>query len=265
MRFVGHDQFNIYEFDPVVSEELLKTEFTGKIPSLALLRLPEWCPYIRVPAFELFGREVTGMFVMLEHDMNNKRAELRMYLDNGTYEPVSIILHLGDWTVDEAIEYVCQEADRITREYVDQAEVDPNIQEAKRYKNVIASAAKRLLPLVLYLCSDSPEIENRTIPEWLPQNPKPKKIRGEIKFMPSKKVHRYVVGAQLGRELKEARIAVEQEAKSTHTVTLHVRRAHWHGYWSGPRKGKSKLEQTFSLRWLHPIMVTSRKLPEAKK
>lgn len=33
----------------------------------------------------------------------------------------------------------------------------------------------------------------------------------------------------------------------------HVRRAHWHGFWSGPRK--SEKQRTFSVQWLPPIAV----------
>ena len=34
-------------------------------------------------------------------------------------------------------------------------------------------------------------------------------------------------------------------------VRPHVRRAHWHGYWYGPREG----ERNFKLKWLPPVAV----------
>lgn len=83
--------------------------------------------------------------------------------------------------------------------------------------------------------------------------------------MSAKKTHRYIIGEHLGRELNAARHALESESKGTHTITPNIRRAHWHGYWTGPRKGNTKTEQTFSLRWLPPIMVTCRKPLETEE
>jgi hypothetical protein len=36
-------------------------------------------------------------------------------------------------------------------------------------------------------------------------------------------------------------------------VRSHIRRAHWHGYWTGPKKEPEK--RKFKLLWLHPILV----------
>ncbi|MDR1660399.1 MAG: hypothetical protein LBR94_08720, partial [Desulfovibrio sp.] len=40
----------------------------------------------------------------------------------------------------------------------------------------------------------------------------------------------------------------------------HIRRAHWHGYWTGPRKPRPDIPEErqwrrFSYRWLHPMLV----------
>ena len=40
----------------------------------------------------------------------------------------------------------------------------------------------------------------------------------------------------------------------------HIRRAHWHGYWAGPRKPKLDMpedqqQRRFFYHWLHPMIV----------
>jgi hypothetical protein len=42
-------------------------------------------------------------------------------------------------------------------------------------------------------------------------------------------------------------------------VAPHVRRAHWHVYWTGPRDG----ERVAKVRWLSPILVGFDGIPEA--
>lgn len=38
---------------------------------------------------------------------------------------------------------------------------------------------------------------------------------------------------------------------STRKVRGHIRRAHWHSFWHGPREGERQLK----LRWMHPTLV----------
>ena len=60
------------------------------------------------------------------------------------------------------------------------------------------------------------------------------------------------VGYRIGSELRAYR-RCESETREHQggTVRPHMRRAHWHHYWTGPRKGDRKL----ILKWLAPTMV----------
>lgn len=115
--------------------------------------------------------------------------------------------------------------------------------------------AKQLLPLVLYLCTEEPEVEDRDVPDWTPHNPAPKKVRGEFRMMPAKKPHHYMIGAKTGAMLRKARKEAFEHEPTGRTVSPHIRRAHWHGYWTGPRKGPQAVSQKFVLKWLPPIIV----------
>lgn len=60
---------------------------------------------------------------------------------------------------------------------------------------------------------------------------------------------RVAAGVAIGRQL---RAAAKAETGAAHKGPRpHIRRAHWHGYWLGPRAGG----QRFELRWLPPIAV----------
>lgn len=60
------------------------------------------------------------------------------------------------------------------------------------------------------------------------------------------------MGVRLGAALRRAYQAEQTGAERPHAGPRpHVRRAHWHGYWSGPRDGARR----YDLRWLPPIAV----------
>jgi hypothetical protein len=59
----------------------------------------------------------------------------------------------------------------------------------------------------------------------------------------------------MGAAIRKAKIAIESEDRGgTHASPRpHVRRAHWHTYWTGPRKDPQKRKPV--LKWLSPILV----------
>lgn len=74
------------------------------------------------------------------------------------------------------------------------------------------------------------------------------------------------VGSRLGHEIGAAKRALELEGQgkpSGHdgetgrTMVSHLRKGHWHGYWTGQRKGRTdgRFGDDFELHWLSPIVV----------
>ena len=249
----------VYEFDPDIYTELMASDFTGKLPSESLLRLPEWCVYIKTPLLSDADGDIEGFFAFLESDYNTKRKELRMYLDRvgrETMEP--IVLHLGDWTLDESIERMLE----VSIDNLNRQGVDADFLDAKAEFAHMRALAKQLLPLVLYLCTEEPEIEDRDVPDWTPHNPVPKKVRGEFRMMPAKKPHHYMLGSKTGAMLRKARKEAFEHEPTGRTVTPHIRKAHWHGFWTGPRKGPQAINQRFVLKWLPPIFVQGSQVGE---
>lgn len=96
---------------------------------------------------------------------------------------------------------------------------------------------------VAYLCSANADI----VPSYKPQRGLKRnnaKRRSQATW--------HDVGYRIGSELRSYNRA--RSVSSEHlggTVRPHMRRAHWHHYWTGPRDGERKLV----LKWLPPTMV----------
>lgn len=115
----------------------------------------------------------------------------------------------------------------------------------------VAKWTKLLSPLVsllLYLCSEKPDVSGPGYPG------KPKRFKGSKKLDAPKKVRHWNVAFRLGVRLRKAEVAAEAHDELPtrgETPKPHIRRAHWHLYWIGPKESA----QTPVLRWLSPMLV----------
>ena len=66
-------------------------------------------------------------------------------------------MHLGDWSIDESLNRMIQEA----KWQIEKNRIDVEAEEIDREFDSISRWSRRLLPLVLYLCTDEPEIEGK--------------------------------------------------------------------------------------------------------
>lgn len=113
---------------------------------------------------------------------------------------------------------------------------------------------KKILSLVLYICSDEPEIEDVKIPGIYPKYPERIKTKKGFRLFPAKGPRYWQVGESTGNALSQTTNAHEQEKLSTNRrVRAHLRRGHWHGFWSG--KLDAPELRKFSYRWLPPQLV----------
>ena len=252
----------IYKFDPTLYDELLNSESSGKLPADVLIRLPEWSIYIDTPNLFYDGVRCLGVFVHLEDDRVNNNRELRMYVitEKTTFENhapnnyQTFVVYLNDGvTIDEAYELWFERIreNRAKIEIPDEEQYYKDL-EGDREKNI--DFIKKVLNLILYICSDEPEIVDRKTPDWLPTFPHPKKTKGEVRYFPAKRPHVYDVGQKIGEELRRAKEKIPSPPTGR-TVISHLRRAHWHSFWTGKRKPGHETEQCLIVKWLPPIFV----------
>lgn len=235
----------VYRFDPAVYEALCDTPVTGDIPHEVLFRLPEWCVYIEMPEMTLGSDPMVGAFAHLEHDVNTGQAELRLLLDiDASAGPMlmPLVLHLGAWSLAESIGRALALAEANAGRHGEPVALVSG-------EPALRGLLSPLISLLLYLCSQAGEIGDGT---RRPANPAPKRTKRGWRLFAADKPTTWDVGVRLGAALRRAFQGERTGQEGTHAgPRAHIRRAHWHGFWSGPRDG----ERRFDMRWMPPIAV----------
>jgi hypothetical protein len=113
------------------------------------------------------------------------------------------------------------------------------------------------ISLLLYLCSTAADIADHSGHRERPANPAPVKTKKGIRMFPADRVTQWDVGFRMGAELRRAAGESSETNGGAHASPRpHVRTAHWHHFWTGPR---DSAERRLVLRWLHPILVKAEK------
>lgn len=228
----------VYRFDADLYNSLVSQSFDGNIPCEILKRLPEWCIYIETYNASFSNEPIVGFWSHLEHDTNDGRMELRLVLMLENEQNLSVPIHLGNWALAEGLERMKAEA---TKYILPSLKITPEqIMEVDIIKDI-----EPLLQLVLYLCA-----ENADIPEI--QHPQNRvRMSGQVDI--ARQPNLWNVGERIGAGIRKYRNQEWQGGQdSMHARPRpHIRKAHYHHFWTGPKDGERKL----ILRWLPPIPV----------
>lgn len=232
----------IYRYHPEIIAALSDTPVAGDMPIYVLYRMPEWCVYVEMPA----EPGLCGFFAFLEYDANDGSHELRFVLDTGDGLVLGPIIHIGAWPVAHAMEILIREA----------REIDSAANIAADDLRKTTDLAGRLLSVVLYLCSDEPEISGHT-PGRRPHYPAYKKTKRGLQLFPPDRPRVWRIGEEIGSAIERGRVSASGEERKG--PRPHIRRAHWHGFWSGPIKPRPEFEtqpeRRFGYKWLPPTVV----------
>lgn len=232
---------DVVRFDSTILESVRSTEINGKIPSDIFYRLPAWAVYVEV-TMVVNTFVCDGFLVMLEEDANDKHPELRLFfspVEDGV-NLIPYVLYLGDWTVETALEKANETIRFNSGNDKLGFEMEQGLLEA--------------INLTLYICANGlPETENDG--QTAKSRPQAKKVKDGWRLFPPPKPTIHTVGLKIGEEIRKYQATNRPQSNGTHASPRpHIRRAHWHGYWHGPR-GK----QEFRLQWLPPIPVALKK------
>lgn len=234
----------IYRFDPALYDCIISTPLDGEIPCDVLYRLPEWSCYIEAPGLQwVTGSEVFGVFVSLQHFVTT--GETRLELAADTAEGVRIFpIELSGGTLRDT-------AYRTLRKVISPDSESNEIIENERKMETLYHCLAPMLSLALYLCTVNAEIGDGS---RKPKTPLPKRTKKGWRLFPPDQPVVWDVGVRMGAALRAAFHQREMDAEGTGTtVRPHVRRSHWHGYWTGP-KATPELRK-LALKWLPPIPV----------
>lgn len=92
-----------------------------------------------------------------------------------------------------------------------------------------------------------------------PGNPRLKKTKKGMRAFPAAGDTTWLVGYRIGAVLRGAAAGSTEHgeagagAKEHSSPRPHVRRAHWHSYWTGPRKDPARRQLV--VKWIHPILI----------
>ena len=237
----------VYRFDPDLFRTLIEQPMEGVIPCDVVYRLPEWAVYIETPGmkFPLGNRDLAGFLAFLDWDENRHEInELRFILfSRDGYRSIMEIL-LDDWTIKEAIQHIYNEALCISGELGQQMASVPVEQVLP------PDYFTKLVNLTLYLCAENADMAVRPHPST--------RVSAMGKLQPPKDAKTWDVGIRIGSAIRKYENEKIQEttfhddSSSHNSPRPHVRRAHWHSFWTGPKESK---DRKIVIRWLPPIPV----------
>ena len=254
-------------FDDALANALIGTPMSGEIPRELLQRLPAWTVYIATP----WLHERSGVFVAFDagavfrdgESLGDSQVDDDFVLLFAIEDPATSLMayfRCSEPTITASID--AQQADvGVTGALLEQmwgfeaAEASSQDLFARPYRDVL----EEVMALVLYLCSEEPDIR----PVDGPTGAAP---RGRPTGQPTTVEVGYRVGAALRAITTESSSAGESRPDGHARPTPHIRAAHWHTYWYGPRHDAAA--RTARLRWVAPVLVNAeidRPVPTARR
>lgn len=209
-----------------------------------LLQLPYPCFYVQVSSLIYYSKKVEGFFVHLEYDVNSGERELRILYLFDDRSVAGCPVHIDEDTLRESMQHFVQQAHN---------NLTPGsplrrmlLMDSDSFES-LESTIKKTLQLILYLCAKNAEVQQN------PEQSTVMKRSGTIQDKYSE-IRKWDVGVRIGQAVSRYK-----ESSGSRTTTYashasprpHMRRGHWHNYWTGPKSGERKL----ILKWTAPTFV----------
>lgn len=247
----------IYRFDNALALELISMADDIAVPTEILRSLPAPAVYVQFEEPEGENRKIDGFLVHVEDDVNTREKELRIdYLDTSGALALPIFVHLiPNGTVSDGI----RRGEKLFRENLRKNPLlaKPElIDAALRTLRASAETAKEALQLILYICAENAEIEENEAQAKIYR--KSDRITDRYR-----ELRKWDVGVKTGVILRAAERRERENEKPQsgenrgsylrlHKNRPHVRRAHWHHFWTG-----SGDEKKLILRWVSAVIVNA--------
>ncbi len=249
----------IYRIDPDVAEAVWNTPIEGQLPVELLFHLPEWCVYIETPGRSLSsGKRLEGFFAHLNTSSGDDAPELHLLLDDPSGILHSIAVPLSASTLEEACRLASVDRADYEQKISWSSGAAVNISNEQLLAANPPDAAASLAPLIsmlLYLCSESADYRDSAAIRDAPGRPNPVHTRNGLRIFPPDVPTIWETGYRMGAPLRCAmrQVAFRQAGASRSSPVPHIRRAHWHSFWLGPKANAGG--RRLALRWLPPIPV----------
>lgn len=239
----------VYVIDPDLKDLLFEQDGELDVPNEILLQLPYPCFYVEIPNTYLFGDKIIGFFVALEYDINNGDRELKPVFVAEDESVFSFSIHIDCKTISESVDLLNKEG----LENCSTKEVKDLMLRSMQHSDEVKQFLKQILQVILYILAQNADIT---------PNPEQATITRRGKTIKDKysEIRKWDVGVRVGAAIRQQKEQQEKPKQTreggTHqSPRPHMRRGHWHHYWTGPRSNPN--EQKLILKWLSPMAIAA--------
>ena len=245
----------IYDFDPDALNALAETIPNQAMPADVLLRLPEYCVYVRTNGLDIgLEMNLSGFWAHIDYDVDEAKHYLRVLLNVENYGLTSFSLELGPWTAEEALVRALRRQQEAWSALIAQ-QIRQNDAAAFAFFGILERLVNPLTSILLYLCQEEPDIDGDQIPGASERSEASRRLKNGWRWSPARKTKTWSIGARIGQQLRQVSTG---KKRKKHQKAAHFRKAHWRRSWKGPRDGKRWQVP----RWIAPTMVGVREPTE---
>ena len=246
---------DVFVMDPDMEELLYEQEDDIDLSPEIFLQLPYYCFYVQTSRLEIPDFPIHGFFVHLEYDVNNGDRELRLlFLSQDGKITMAFPIHIDEANIRASVVHTIKESHQNIRAPEMQM-LRQNLFAQSKAENIerLEELLKKALQLVLYLCAQNKEVA---------ANPEQRKMKkAAVTKDRYAEVRKWDVGIRIGAAVRQYNVKKAETTqdkapsdvvhKAHASPRPHIRRAHWHNFWTGPKDGDRKLV----LKWLAPSFV----------
>lgn len=219
------------------------------IPSEILLQLPYPCFYMEFHNLTL-GHRYHGAFVHLEYDVKSHDRELRFLFVSETGNTWGFPIHIDEQSLESNLAHT--RAEGYSNLLPDEHEIRAAMTTTEERSRLLNEFLRKALQLVLYVCASNAEISPNSEQALITKRSSTIKDRYA-------EIRKWDVGARYGASIrqyrkKESLPVNDEKAHGTHASPRpHMRRGHWHNYWTGPKSDPS--QRKLVLKWTPPTII----------
>lgn len=235
----------VYVIDPDMQALLFEQEDLD-LSVETLLRLPYPSFYVEFAHDNSYiGKTFHGVFIHFEYDVDNGDRELRLLYLPRAGLPFGIPIHLDAGTVADSVRETYRQAHKAVED-------DPELRRAlltdEAGMDQQTDIYRQTVQIVLYLCAKNAEIsQNSEQTFYTKRTPAIKDRYAEIR--------KWDVGVRIGKAIRAYRSESVSKPEGGHHASPrpHMRRGHWHNFWSGPKSAPA--QRKLELMWVAPTIV----------
>ena len=241
----------VYVFDQDLAEALYEQDCDLDVPAEFLLSLPYDCFYVHTPGLAIDSAIIHGFFVHLEYDINTEERELRILFvpQEDTKMAIGFPIHIDSGSISNSMELTMMESVKTAMD-LGRSDILHMAVSANEQANEYVGLLRKAVQLVLYILAENAEIEPDAEQHTTTH-------RGKVIRDKYREVRKWDVGFRTGSILRARKVSYAQSVSSNANGRTpprpHLRRGHWHHYWTGPKVCQES--RNLVLRWVAPIAV----------